>query len=317
MKILKVNVECINIENKNKLYVYGIQNKITNKYYIGSTINKQGVYVRFRRHIYHLNSNNHHSQKLQRSFNKHGRDFNNWNFILFEEITHQNYQIKEQYYIDKFNSYNKGYNSTPLVGIINYGVMSDKHKKAISDSKQNMLISEIIDIFEKYNNGLNYKQISEYYNLSYPTISSIINKDNYYSDIKEKHNLKKEYYSYIFYNLIENKFHRVDNFSKFCKINNLKDKMMMPLMLRKFKMSFINNWTVFKKTEFTLLELKNRIKINNKVHILYKNNIEYRFKSVRDFCKKHKLDETSTYHVLNGNKKSIKEYSIKNEHVWR
>jgi len=312
MNILKINVDCINDENKYKLFVYGLKNKITNKYYVGSTINKRGISTRIRRHIHQLKSNNHHSVKLQRSFNKYNQDFNNWVFILFEEITNKNYNLREQYYIDKFDAHNNGYNSTPLAGIINSGKMNDKHKKAISDSKQNMFDFEIIDIFQKYNNGLNYKEISKYYKLAPHTISTIINNSEYYPDYKKNHKLKKEWYSYVFYDLEKNKIHKVENFSKFCRNNNLNNKMMMGLMLGKLKKRFINNWTVFKSNEFSLFDLNTRIKFNENVHILYKNNIEYQFKSVRNFCNEHYLDETSTYHVLKGNKKSVKGFKTKN-----
>jgi len=310
MKILKVNIECVNDNNKYKWFVYGIKNKITNKYYIGSCTNKRGICDRFRRHIYHLKSNTHHSQKLQRSFEKYGRDFNKWDFFIFEEINKENYKSKEQYYIDKFDSYNNGYNSIPLVGVANHGAMSDKHKKAISDSKQNMLDMDIVNIFQKYNNGLHYGKIGEFYNVSAPTISAIINNNKYYIEAKEKYNLKKERYFYIFYNLIENKFYKVDCFSKFCRAYNLNDKMMMSLMLGKFKMSFIKNWTVFRKQDFSLNELRNRIKINDKKYILYKDNIRYEFKNIKIFCKEHMLDETMTYHVLKNERESVKGFTL-------
>ena len=244
------------------------------------------------------------------SFNKYDQDFNNWEFILFEEITKENYKVREQYYLDKFDAYYNGYNSMPLVGIINHGSMSDKHKQAISDSKQNMLDSDIVDIFQKYNNGLNYKEISKFYNVSSPTISAIINNNKYYPQIKEKSKLKKKRYFYIFYNLTENKFYRVDNFSKFCRDNNLNGQMLMPLMLKMFKMTFFKNWTVFKKQDFTLRELRNRIKFNNKEHVLYNNKIKYQFKSVKNFCKEHKLDETTIYHILSGKKESTKGFTL-------
>jgi len=86
--------------------------------------------------------------------------------------------------------------------------------------------------------------------------------------------------------------------------------MLMSLMLRKLKMTFFKNWTVFKKHDFTLTELRNRIKYNNKEHILYRNGIKYQFKSVKNFCKKHKLDETTTYHVLNGKRQSTKGFTL-------
>jgi len=311
MRIRKVDVKCINDENKNKFFVYGIKNNNTGKYYIGSTINKRGIHFRIARHIYGLKTNTHHSEKLQRSFNKYNSDFNNWEFSLLEEITKENHQVREQFYINKFNAYYNGYNSTPLAGITNSGAMSDKHKKAISDSKQNLLDSDIIDIFSKYNSGLNYSNISKFYDLSYVTISTIINNDKYYPEVKEKYSLKKEWYNYIFYNLNENKFYKVYNFAKFCAEYNLNDKMMMPLYLGKFKFTFINNWTVFNKENFSLSELRKRIKINEgKDFILYKDDVEYHFKNVKEFCKKNKLDETSVYHVLNGSKESIKGFGL-------
>ena len=311
MKILKVDIDCINDENKNDFFIYGIRNKTTNKFYIGSTINKRGIHYRIRRHIYHLKTNTHHSEKLQRSFNKHDSDFNNWEFLLFEKITKENFQIREQYYINKFDSYNNGYNSTPMAGLTNSGPMSEKHKKAISDSKQNLLNSDIIDIFKKYNNGLNYSHISKFYNLSCQTISTIINNEKYYPEVKEKYKLKKEWYSYIFYNLLENKFYKTDNFTQFCKEHKLNDKMMMPLMLGKFKMKFLKNWTSFQKNDFSLIELRYRIKINKgKEYTLYKDNIEYKFKHVPTFSKEHKLDVTSIYNILKGNGKSCKGFKL-------
>ena len=54
--------------------IYGIQNSITNKWYIGSCVN---FHDRMRRHYYHLRHNIHHSNKLQRSWNKHGEDIFN------------------------------------------------------------------------------------------------------------------------------------------------------------------------------------------------------------------------------------------------
>lgn len=310
MKISKVDIPCITNENKKKFYIYGIKNKISDKYYIGSCTNKRGISDRFRRHIYYLRNNQHHSIKFQRSFNKNNKSFDIWEFILFEETNKIIYKQREQYYIDKYNSYYNGYNSTPFVGIINYGSMSEKHKNAISNSKQNLLDSDIINIFKKYNDGLNYKEIGIIYNLSPPTISNIINKKHYYLETKNKYGLSKKRYSYVFYDLKNNKLYKVDNFTKFCRKNELNDKMMMPLMLGKFKKTFINGWTVFRHNEFNLNNLKKRIIIENSHYSLYKDGIKYEFKSVKDFCKKYKLDETSIYHVLNNKRNIYKGYHL-------
>ena len=106
---------------------------ITNKYYIGSCTNKRGIIDRFRRHIYHLRLGTHHSIKFQNSFNFHNKNFDCWEFILFEEISKENYKEREQYYLDKYDAYYNGYNSIPTVGIINHGEMSIEHKNAITN----------------------------------------------------------------------------------------------------------------------------------------------------------------------------------------
>jgi hypothetical protein len=54
--------------------VYCIKNTITNKVYIGSSLN---IKSRLKTHIFSLKNNKHHSLKLQRSYNKYGKD----NFI--------------------------------------------------------------------------------------------------------------------------------------------------------------------------------------------------------------------------------------------
>lgn len=93
--------------------VYGIYNKISKKWYIGSTID---LHDRIRRHRYYLLHNKHHSQKLQNSFNKHKID--SFEIVILELC--QNLEIKvlaerEKHYITIFDSYNNGYNSTDIV----------------------------------------------------------------------------------------------------------------------------------------------------------------------------------------------------------
>lgn len=310
MIISNVEISCLNEDNKNGFYVYGIRNKITNKYYIGSTVSKYGIKFRLRRHIYHLNRNDHHSEKLQRSFNKYDRNFNNWEFIILDNIDKSTQQSKEQFYINKYNSYYNGYNSTKESNKIFSGKMNEEHKKSISDSKQILKKEQIIDIFKKFNNGMNYIEVSKYYNLSYVTISSIINNKKYYTDIKEKFNLSKNFYKYIFYNLKENKFYRTNNFSKFCREKKLKDKNMMALYCGKFKKTFINDWTIFNRENFSLKNLRDRIKKNEtKKFVLYKDNIKIEFQNVVDFCKERNLDNSTIYNVINGKIKEYKGYS--------
>lgn len=89
--------------------VYIIENTKTNKYYIGSTL--VSFERRFKDHIKKLRSDNHHSKKLQRSFNKHGEE--SFKFRILE-VT-KNAREVEQKWLDKYKPF---YNMTLTVGTI-------------------------------------------------------------------------------------------------------------------------------------------------------------------------------------------------------
>ena len=99
-----------------KCGIYCIKNIITNKLYIGSSINIEN---RISLHKNMLKNNKHHSTKLQHSYNKHGE--NNFLFEIIEECDENLLLEKEQNYIDILNSFNDGYNcsknsSNPMLG---------------------------------------------------------------------------------------------------------------------------------------------------------------------------------------------------------
>lgn len=62
-------------------YIYFITNKITGKMYIGETID---LVERKNKHLYYLRKGIHHSDKLQRSFNKYGEDNFEWSHEVYE-----------------------------------------------------------------------------------------------------------------------------------------------------------------------------------------------------------------------------------------
>lgn len=78
-----------------KVGIYQIVNKVNQKKYIGSSIRLQG---RRKRHFSELNCNIHHSQALQRAYNKYGKD--NFNFFILEYCEVENLLEREQYYLD-------------------------------------------------------------------------------------------------------------------------------------------------------------------------------------------------------------------------
>ena len=86
--------------------VYGIHNTITDMWYIGSTFNMRD---RMRRHKYELLHNSHHSNKLQRSFNKYGiNSFNGKIIEQFNKLDITELINKEIDYIEKYNSLKNG-----------------------------------------------------------------------------------------------------------------------------------------------------------------------------------------------------------------
>jgi len=91
--------------------IYIIQNKITNKIYVGSSVNLKS---RRKEHFNSLKKNEHHNIHLQRVYNKYKRIFR---FKIIEEVKNKNNLIKrEQFWIDHYDSCKNGYNICPIAG---------------------------------------------------------------------------------------------------------------------------------------------------------------------------------------------------------
>lgn len=87
-----------------KLYL--ITNKINNKQYIGQTINS--LNHRFNQHVAHAKLRV--NTPICKAFNKYGK--NNFSINLLEECSISALNEKEKHYIQKYNTYYKGYNAT-------------------------------------------------------------------------------------------------------------------------------------------------------------------------------------------------------------
>lgn len=93
--------------------IYKIINLINGKVYIGESLD---IYRRWDTHKEDLNSNKHHSYKLQKDWNEYGQD--NFKFevisLLSDEIKRLSDEyillIYEDYYIKHYDSINNGYN---------------------------------------------------------------------------------------------------------------------------------------------------------------------------------------------------------------
>ena len=61
--------------------IYKIINRVNDKFYVGSTVNKK---VRFREHRKQLRGNRHHCKHLQAAWNKYGEV--KFDFVVVEEV---------------------------------------------------------------------------------------------------------------------------------------------------------------------------------------------------------------------------------------
>lgn len=110
--------------------VYKITNTLNNKCYVGYT--KFSIDKRWNQHIHRSNKRN-----INAKFDNALRKYSiaNWNVEVLEEgLTVNQSKVKEQFYINLFDSYNNGYNST-LGGDGNQGIiMSEESNKKRSNA---------------------------------------------------------------------------------------------------------------------------------------------------------------------------------------
>lgn len=91
--------------------IYKITNTKNGKFYIGST---SDLDRRIKRHRYDLRLNQHHSQHLQRAWNKYGGE--NFKFEILEYCSVDNILATEQKYLDELNpEYNVSKNATAFM----------------------------------------------------------------------------------------------------------------------------------------------------------------------------------------------------------
>lgn len=92
-----------------KCYIYFIINQVTGEQYIGQTTNFSR---RKSEHFSKLSENKHPNTKLQNAYNKYGKE----NFVIekicFDNLTKKELDQQEIFYIEKYDSFNNGYNLT-------------------------------------------------------------------------------------------------------------------------------------------------------------------------------------------------------------
>ena len=144
--------------------IYIIKNKINNKVYIGQTT--LSINDRWKAHIKPSTSKRKSTYKLYAAFNKYG--VNNFYIELLEDgIPVEQLNEKEIYYIELYDSFNNGYNST-----------RGGDGRIINNDYD---IENIVNLFRA---GYSPKEIGKLYNVSLTTICRLLRKEGYDSSKK-------------------------------------------------------------------------------------------------------------------------------------
>lgn len=136
-------------------HIYKIQNKINNKIYIGQTI--KPVEKRFNQHKNNYNKPYFSQLALYKAFNKYGLE--NFTFEEIEEVENSELDVREKYWINYYDSYNNGYNSTlggKLVELYNWD------------------IEEIIKLYNQYRSA---RKVAQIIGCDHSTIDNLLNSN--------------------------------------------------------------------------------------------------------------------------------------------
>lgn len=118
--------------------VYFIRNTLSNKVYVGSSIN---ILRRWTTHKRELKAGRHHSILLQRSFDKHGEEA--FEYCLAESTISAKQMIKlEMKWIKMLNAVNNGYNINPFPYEVGLMPKSEEHKRKIGQAHIGRKLSE-------------------------------------------------------------------------------------------------------------------------------------------------------------------------------
>lgn len=137
-------------------YIYKITNTLNNKIYIGQTI--KTVQKRFTQHKNNSNKEYFSQIVLYKAFNKYGIE----NFVCeeIEEVTNDKLDERERYWINYYDSYFNGYNST------------------LGGRATQLYNWDVDDIIEKYLSLKSARAVAKVIGCDHSTIDRILNENN-------------------------------------------------------------------------------------------------------------------------------------------
>lgn len=139
-------------------FIYKITNNVNGKAYIGQTI--QDVKERFYQHCATKCDKNVLNMAIHKAVFKYGKD--NFTLEVIEETEYNNLNSREKYWIEFYNTYNNGYNST-LGGQDGFKTFKDLDYK---------------EIIKEYNSGKSLRTIGTIFNVDKQTIKDLLIRHN-------------------------------------------------------------------------------------------------------------------------------------------
>jgi group I intron endonuclease len=196
-----------------KIYFLNANN---NNVYIGSASGKNGFFDRWRRHIYDMRKNISGCVILQNAFNKYGE--NNMIFEIIEECDSLSCLLREQFYIDKYNSYNLGYNARPQAANNGGLNQTEYNKKVLFEKYKKIRDSYSEEVKKLYSDGKTTREICKALNISRNFLHKIFKENNIISR-KESGLKKRKIYQYDLDGNFIKSFESINECSKQMSVN--------------------------------------------------------------------------------------------------
>lgn len=212
---------------------------------------ENGFGIRWRSHLWALKSGRHET-KMQNAYNKYG--IKNIFFEILEFCNKENRDEKEQFWIDYYDSYHRGYNSADVGEIPKNTAYERAMKKHLSKRKeyQKELIKRAEDL---YNKGFTNLEIMNNLGLSKNTVTKYLKE----SGIINKNNSKKQQVAIYSFNI---KTKKIEHFQSIAECI-LKTKIFSSDIYKALNNNngFLKNkLLVFSKEKLSIEEFESKVK---------------------------------------------------------